>query len=130
MFLYGLIMMTTEEKLHEWLDNATDSEIIQAWNTYCGENNLGDDQIMSLNEWEFNDLFASTKPWDLLRMVEGEVNSDDNYYSFRNDEMYSYNNWKDDSCYDEDNLIEWLVDNYEMCDIDLSEYDEEDEDYD
>jgi hypothetical protein len=92
----------------DW-ENLSDSEKLSHWNEYCSANR-SDDQIFDFDD-DFFDMFFEGKPGDAARAVHfGSVNWSDDYITFNGyGNLESISNVND--YIDENELIEWLLEN-------------------
>lgn len=58
----------------------SDADKVSAWNEYCDRNNIMDDSIYSM--WDFDDLMSGRKPSEILDLVGSNFSAHDAYFAF------------------------------------------------
>ena len=110
-----------EDLVFDTINNMSDSEMIDLWNEYCGDNGYYDDRIEYFDEGVFNDLMSGKTPYEIYQIID---NSD---ISFFNDycryDGYELNTFSDiyDSI-DIDDLVKWVIEEEnDLCNFDIDE---------
>ena len=110
-----------EDLVFDTINNMSDSEMIDLWNEYCGDNGYYDDRIEYFDESVFNDLMSGKTPYEIYQIID---NSD---ISFFNDycryDGYELNTFSDiyDSI-DIDDLVKWVIEEEnDLCNFDIDE---------
>lgn len=105
--------------LLEQLEDLTDEQIIEIHNQYC--NNIEDYDSKIYEMSEFDDLFSSCTPTEVLDSVDSNFNSNDKYFQY-NETLYTSFNYPENN---EHIFLDDIVDNIEDIpeDYDLEEYD-------
>lgn len=104
------------EKIFKYIEidfeNKTNSEKIDLWNEYCRENNI-DNEIYTFDDDFFEVTFSNSEPMKIFQLgCFSRINWSDEYIQFDgygNLESLSENQAINEI--DENNLIEWLIDN-------------------
>jgi hypothetical protein len=103
------------EKIFKYIDldyeNLDDSEKVSLWNEYCQESKGGEDQIFEFDEEFFEMCFSGSNPMEVARAASfGSLNWSDDYIKFNGyGNLESFDSPIDEI--DEDELLEWLIDN-------------------
>lgn len=82
--------MTRVDKIIEILEDMTDDEIIAVHNEYCVENNLMDEYIYDMEE--FDEAMQNKSPSDIVNYCQINFSTNDKYFSFDGyDNCFSFN---------------------------------------
>lgn len=86
----------------------SDSDKVSAYNEYCDKNNIMDDCIYSM--WDFDDLMSGRKPSDIIDLVGNDFSSHDAYFAFDGyGNLVSGDSPDDFDFYDEDAVIDRII---------------------
>ena len=95
----------TEEELEE----LEDEKVVDLWNDYCKNNNMGDDRIYHMDD--LNDVLGRMWPSDLLDTIDfNRFSEGDSYFGYNG---YGYIESFDTpyEVIDEEALLEWYNEN-------------------
>ena len=96
--------MTKEE-----LEELEDEKVVDLWNDYCKNNNMGDDRIYHMDD--LNDVLGRMWPSDLLDTIDfNRFSEGDSYFGYNG---YGYIESFDTpyEVIDEEALLEWYNEN-------------------
>lgn len=121
-----------ENLVTDTINNMSDSELIDLWNEYCGDNGYYDDRIEYFDEGVFNDLMAGKTPYEIYQIIDNsDISFFDDYCHYDGYELNTFSDVYDSI--DIDNLVEWVIEEEkDICNFDISglynELNSEDED--
>lgn len=99
-----------ELKMIEYFEDHQDefADVIEAVDDYDGY--LGDDRYYSM--WDFDEMFSSTSPSDLAKMIYfGDFNPNHDYFRFNGYGNLESNEYKDYSDYIDGYAMDEIIDN-------------------
>ena len=120
--------MTLQEKVLEALENSSESDKLVMWNAYANAQLL-DDYIYTVDDFNFDDLFASANA-AVNAVIHGEFSRLDKYVTFDGyGNLRSFNDVEDVySPYDADALADYLAETGEyLYYLDIDDEEEEGE---
>lgn len=104
--------MYVESKVREAVDNLDEYDLIGLWNEYCDDNSYYDDRIYGN---DIDELLYGLKPSEVLNAIDLDNYSENDDYMIES--IYGYRSFSylsdDNSPYDEDALVEYIMDNEE-----------------
>lgn len=121
-----------ENLVTDTINNMSDSELIDLWNEYCGDNGYYDDRIEYFDEGVFNDLMSGKTPYEIYQIIDNsDISFFDDYCHYDGYELNTFSDVYDSI--DIDNLVEWVIEEEkDICNFDISglynELNSEDED--
>ena len=101
------------EKIREIIENATESELIGAWNFMCCETSRPDDEVFENDEYFLNEIFGNDVDAAIRATYYGHYNYPDNYVTFNGyGNLDSFNYLEEDTCpIDVDELVDFFIEN-------------------
>ena len=110
-----------EDLVFNTIDNMSDSEIIDLWNEYCGENGYYDDRIEYFDEGVFNDLMAGKTPYEIYQIIDNsDISFFDDYCHYDGYELNTFSDVYDSI--DIDDLVKWVIEEEkDLCNFDIDE---------
>ena len=104
--------MYIESKVREAVDNLDEYDKVGLWNEYCDDNQYYDERIYGN---DIDELLYGLKPSEVLNAIDLDNYSENDDYVVESIYGYrSFNYFSDDnSPYDEDSLVEYIMDNEE-----------------
>lgn len=110
-----------EDLVTDTIDNMSDSEMIDLWNEYCGENGYYDDRIEYFDEDVFNDLMSRKTPYEIYQIVDNsDISFFDDYCHYDGYELNTFSDVYDSI--DIDNLVKWVIEEEcDLCNSDINE---------
>lgn len=121
-----------ENLVTDTINNMSDSEMIDLWNEYCGDNGYYDDRIEYFDEGVFNDLMSGKTPYEIYQIIDNsDISFFDDYCHYNGYELNTFSDVYDSI--DIDNLVEWVIEEEkDICNFDIgglyNELNSEDED--
>ena len=108
-----------EDLVFNTIDNMSDSEIIDLWNEYCGENGYYDDRIEYFDEGVFNDLMAGKTPYEIYQIIDNsDISFFDDYCHYNGYELNTFSDVYDSI--DIDDLVKWVIEEErDLCNFDI-----------
>ena len=123
-----------EDLVFNTIDNMSDSEMIELWNEYCGDNGYYDDRIEYFDEGVFNDLMSGKTPYEIYQIIDNsDISFFDDYCHYDGYELNTFSDVYDSI--DIDDLVKWVIEeerdlgNFEIDELynKLSNEDEDEE---
>ena len=110
-----------EDLVFNTIDNMSDSEIIDLWNEYCGENGYYDDRIEYFDEGVFNDLMAGKTPYEIYQIIDNsDISFFDDYCHYNGYELNTFSDVYDSI--DIDDLVKWVIEEEkDLCNFEIDE---------
>ena len=110
-----------EDLVFNTIDNMSDSEIIDLWNEYCGENGYYDDRIEYFDEGVFNDLMAGKTPYEIYQIIDNsDISFFDDYCHYDGYELNTFSDIYDSI--DIDDLVKWVIEEEkDLCNFEIDE---------
>ena len=110
-----------EDLVFNTIDNMSDSEIIDLWNEYCGENGYYDDRIEYFDEGVFNDLMAGKTPYEIYQIIDNsDISFFDDYCHYDGYELNTFSDVYDSI--DIDDLVKWVIEEEkDLCNFEIDE---------
>ena len=110
-----------EDLVFNTIDNMSDSEMIELWNEYCGDNGYYDDRIEYFDEGVFNDLMSGKTPYEIYQIIDNsDISFFDDYCHY---DGYELNTFSD--VYDSiniDDLVKWINEEEKyLCNFEIDE---------
>ena len=97
-----------EDLVFNTIDNMSDSEMIELWNEYCGDNGYYDDRIEYFDEGVFNDLMSGKTPYEIYQIIDNsDISFFDDYCHYDGYELNTFSDVYDSI--DIDNLVKWVI---------------------
>ena len=121
-----------ENLVTDTINNMSDSELIDLWNEYCGDNSYYDDRIEYFDESVFNDLMSGKTPYEIYQIIDNsDISFFDDYCRYNGYELNTFSDVYDSI--DIDDLVEWVIEEEkDICNFDIdglyNELNSEDED--
>ena len=115
-----------EDLVFDTINNMSDSEMIDLWNEYCGDNGYYDDRIEYFDEGVFNDLMAGKTPYEIYQIIDNsDISFFDDYgrYNYCRYNGYELNLFRDIYDYiDIDDLVKWIIEEErDLCNFEIDE---------
>ena len=110
-----------EDLVFDTINNMSDSEMIDLWNEYCGENGYYDDRIEYFDEGVFNDLMSRKTPYEIYQIIDNsDISFFDDYCRYDGYELNTFSDVYDSI--DIDDLVKWLIEEEkDLCNFDIDE---------
>ena len=110
-----------EDLVFNTIDNMSDSEMIELWNEYCGDNGYYDDRIEYFDEGVFNDLMAGKTPYEIYQIIDNsDISFFDDYCHYDGYELNTFSNVYDSI--DIDDLVKWVIEEEkDLCNFEIDE---------
>ena len=110
-----------EDLVFDTIDNMSDSEMIDLWNEYCGDNGYYDDRIEYFDEGVFNDLMSGKTPYEIYQIIDNsDISFFDDYCRYDGYELNTFTDIYDSI--DIENLVEWIIEEEnDLCNSDIDE---------
>ena len=110
-----------EDLVFNTIDNMSDSEIIDLWNEYCGENGYYDNRIEYFDEGVFNDLMSGKTPYEIYQIIDNsDISFFDDYCHYDGYELNTFSDIYDSI--DIDDLVKWVIEEEkDLCNFDIDE---------
>jgi hypothetical protein len=110
-----------EDLVFDTIDNMSDSEMIDLWNEYCGDNGYYYDRIEYFDEGVFNDLMAGKTPYEIYQIIDNnDISFFDDYCRYDGYELNTFSDVYDSI--DIDDLVEWIIEEEkDLCNFDIDE---------
>ena len=110
-----------EDLVFNIIDNMSDSEMIDLWNEYCGENGYYDDRIEYFDEGVFNDLMAGKTPYEIYQIIDNsDISFFDDYCHYDGYELNTFSDVYDSI--DIDDLVKWVIEEEkDLCNFEIDE---------
>ena len=100
-----------EEKIKKIIEEMRDDDKLSLWNKYCGLNNLYNDYIYYMEE--FDTIMDGEEPWKIVRWCYfGEFNPTHQYFWFNDYGNLESTDYIDDKI-DIDEIVDYIIDNEE-----------------
>ena len=97
-----------EDLVFNTIDNMSDSEMIELWNEYCGDNGYYDDRIEYFDEGVFNDLMSGKTPYEIYQIIDNsDISFFDDYCHYDGYELNTFSDVYDSI--DIDDLVKWVI---------------------
>jgi hypothetical protein len=113
--------MFDETKVREQIADLTETEQVGIWNEYCEMVNCFDDKIL---ENDLDELLVGMTPSEVWRSISNDYRETDDYCTFNGYGMLESYSYLEYSPFDEDALVNWIVDNEDTLGY-FSDYDVE-----
>lgn len=110
-----------EDLVTDTIDNMSDSEMIDLWNEYCGDNGYYDDRIEYFDEGVFNDLMSGKTPYEIYQIIDNsDISFFDDYCRYNGEEFNTFTDIYDSI--DIGDLVEWVIEEEnDLCNSDIDE---------
>ena len=110
-----------EDLVFDTINNMNDSEMIDLWNEYCGDNGYYDDRIEYFDEGVFNDLMSGKTPYEIYQIIDNsDISFFDDYCRYDGYELNTFTDIYDSI--DIENLVEWIIkEEKDLCNSDIDE---------
>ena len=110
-----------ENLVTDTIYNMSDSEMIDLWNEYCGDNGYYDDRIEYFDEGVFNDLMSGKTPYEIYQIIDNsDISFFDDYCRYDGYELNTFSDIYDSI--DIDNLVKWVIEEEnDLCNFDIDE---------
>jgi hypothetical protein len=110
-----------EDLVIDTIDNMSDSEMIDLWNEYCGDNGYYYDRIEYFDEGVFNDLMAGKTPYEIYQIIDNnDISFFDDYCRYDGYELNTFSDVYDSI--DINDLVEWIIEEEkDLCNFDIDE---------
>ena len=110
-----------EDLVFNTIDNMSDSEMIELWNEYCGDNGYYDDRIEYFDEGVFNDLMAGKTPYEIYQIIDNsDISFFDDYCHYDGYELNTFSDVYDSI--DIDDLVKWVIEEEnDLCNFEIDE---------
>jgi hypothetical protein len=110
-----------EDLVIDTIDNMSDSEMIDLWNEYCGDNGYYYDRIEHFDEGVFNDLMAGKTPYEIYQIIDNnDISFFDDYCRYDGYELNTFSDVYDSI--DINDLVEWIIEEEkDLCNFDIDE---------
>ena len=110
-----------EDLVFNTIDNMSDSEMIELWNEYCGDNGYYDDRIKYFDEGVFNDLMSGKTPYEIYQIIDNsDISFFDDYCHYDGYELNTFSNVYDSI--DIDDLVKWVIEEEkDLCNFEIDE---------
>ena len=110
-----------EDLVFNTIDNMSDSEMIELWNEYCGDNGYYDDRIEYFDEGVFNDLMSGKTPYEIYQIIDNsDISFFDDYCHYDGYELNTFSNVHDSI--DVDDLVKWVIEEEkDLCNFEIDE---------
>ena len=111
-----------EDLVFDTINNMSDSEMIDLWNEYCGDNGYYDDRIEYFDEGVFNDLMSGKTPYEIYQIIDNsDISFFDDYCRYDGyDELNTFSDIYDSI--DIDDLVKWVIEEEnDLCNFDIDE---------
>lgn len=110
-----------EDLVFNTIDNMSDSEMIDLWNEYCGDNGYYYDRIEYFDEGVFNDLMSGKTPYEIYQIIDNsDISFFDDYYRYNGYELNTFSDVYDSI--DIDDLVKWVIEEENnLCSFDIDE---------
>lgn len=108
-----------ENLVTDTINNMSDSELIDLWNEYCGDNGYYDDRIEYFDEGVFNDLMSGKTPYEIYQIIDdSDISCFDDYCRYDGYELNTFSDIYDSI--DIENLVEWIIEEEnDLCNSDI-----------
>ena len=108
-----------EDLVFVTIDNMSDSELINLWNEYCGDNGYYDDRIEYFDEGVFNDLMSGKTPYEIYQIIDNsDISFFDDYCHYDGYELNTFSDVYDSI--DIDDLVKWVIEEErDLCNFDI-----------
>ena len=112
-----------EDLVFDTIDNMSDSEMINLWNEYCGDNGYYDDRIEYFDEGVFNDLMAGKTPYEIYQIIDNsDISFFDDYCRYDGYELNTFSDVYDSIDLDIDDLVKWIIEEEkDLCNVEIDE---------
>ena len=110
-----------EDLVFDTINNMSDSEMIDLWNEYCGDNGYYDDRIEYFDEGVFNDLMSRKTPYEIYQIIDNsDISFFDDYCRYNGYELNTFSDIYDSI--DIDDLVKWVIEEEkDLCNFDIDE---------
>ena len=110
-----------EDLVFDTIDDMSDSEMIDLWNEYCGDNGYYDDRIEYFDEGVFNDLMSGKTPYEIYQIIDNsDISFFDDYCRYDGYELNTFSDIYDSI--DIDDLVKWVIEEEkDLCNFDIDE---------
>ena len=110
-----------EDLVFDTINNMSDSEMIDLWNEYCGDNGYYDDRIEYFDEGVFNDLLSGKTPYEIYQIIDNsDISFFDDYCHYDGYELNTFSDVYDSI--DIEDLVEWIIkEEKDLCNSDIDE---------
>ena len=110
-----------EDLVFDTIDDMSDSEMIDLWNEYCGDNGYYDDRIEYFDEGVFNDLMSGKTPYEIYQIIDNsDISFFDDYCRYDGYELNTFSDIYDSI--DIDDLVTWVIEEEkDLCNFDIDE---------
>ena len=110
-----------EDLVFDTINNMNDSEIIDLWNEYCGDNGYYDDRIEYFDEGVFNDLMSGKTPYEIYQIIDNsDISFFDDYCHYDGYELNTFSDVYDSI--DIDDLVKWVIEEEkDLCNFEIDE---------
>ena len=110
-----------EDLVFDTINNMSDSEMIDLWNEYCGDNGYYDDRIEYFDEGVFNDFMSGKTPYEIYQIIDNsDISFFDDYCHYDGYELNTFSDVYDSI--DIENLVEWIIkEEKDLCNSDIDE---------
>ena len=110
-----------EDLVFNTIDNMSDSEMIELWNEYCGDNGYYDDRIEYFDEGVFNDLMSGKTPYEIYQIIDNsDISFFDDYCHYDGYELNTFSDVYDSI--DIDDLVKWVIEEEkDLCNFEIDE---------
>ena len=108
-----------EDLVFDTINNMSDSELINLWNEYCGDNGYYDDRIEYFDEGVFNDLMSGKTPYEIYQIIDNsDISFFDDYCHYDGYELNTFSDVYDSI--DIDDLVKWVIEEErDLCNFDI-----------
>ena len=110
-----------EDLVFDTINNMSDSEMIDLWNEYCGDNGYYDGRIEYFDEGVFNDLMSGKTPYEIYQIIDNsDISFFDDYCRYDGYELNTFSDVYDSI--DIDDLVKWVIEEEnDLCNFDIDE---------
>ena len=110
-----------KDLVFDTINNMSDSEMIDLWNEYCGDNGYYDNRIEYFDEGVFNDLMSGKTPYEIYQIIDNsDISFFDDYCRYDGYELNTFSDIYDSI--DIDDLVKWVIEEEkDLCNFDIDE---------
>ena len=110
-----------EDLVTDTIGNMSDSEMIDLWNEYCGDNRYYNDRVEYFDESVFNDLMSGKTPYEIYQIIDNsDISFFDDYCHYDGYELNTFSDVYDSI--DIDGLVKWVIEEEkDLCNFDIDE---------